>query len=212
MTKVLIAEDHQFIISALKMMFKSRDDIEVVGEVTAPNDVLAAYTDLKPDVVVLDISFRGYDQTGLDVIKELKSFDPNTRIVILSQHDQEMVIKDAYRFGALAYVLKNDANQAIFPAIDAAMSGELYYSPEVSAKLAGLQISGSSFEQLLTKEEVEYFKRFAVLEKVESISEEMKVAPRTVRAIRSRIKEKLGIETEFELLKKAKEFGLLDTL
>lgn len=196
--RVLIADDHPLIIFGLTPALADRD-IEVSARVTEAEEVVSKFTESRPDVVVLDIRF-GNGPTGFDIARELLRRFHAARIVFYSQFDQDETIAEAYRVGGRAFVPKNAAPAVLAEAIKKAHTGEIYFMPKIAERLAliGLR-GGESPQSKLEPRELEVFRMMARGLTNAEIAERLHVTARTVSAISSVVKDKLGITRQADM-------------
>jgi two-component system invasion response regulator UvrY len=196
--RVLIADDHPLIMVGLTSALEGRD-IKVAACVTEANEVVSNYSESKPDVVVLDIRF-GAGPTGFDVAADLLRRFPAARIVFYSQFDQDETIAEAYRIGGRAFVPKNAAPTVLADAIKKAHAGEIYFLPKIAERLALIGLKADESPQSrLEPRELEVFRMMAQGLTNAEIAEKLHVTARTVSAISSAVKDKLGLSRQAEI-------------
>ena len=196
--RVLIADDHPLIIFGLTSALAGKD-IQVAERVTEAKAVVSKYSESKPDVVVLDIRF-GSGPTGFDVAAELLRRFPAARIVFYSQFDQDETIAEAYRIGGRAFVPKNAAPTVLADAIKRANAGEIYFLPKIAERLALIGLKADESPQSkLEPRELEVFRMMARGLTNAEIAEKLHVTARTVSAISSAVKDKLGLSRQAEI-------------
>lgn len=196
--RVILADDHELLRAGFSAALIEHD-IEVVGTTGVAEEVLDRYEHCRPDVVVLDILFQGR-QTGLNVIRRLMEDHPLARVVVLSQFDQDSLIKEAYNAGALAFVPKASDTNHLVEAIRKAACGQIYFIPEISDRLALMTARPErSPTEVLSKRELETFILLANGRKMEEIASELGITTRTVANLSQLIKKKLGVSRGTEL-------------
>ena len=134
--RVVLADDHEIVRNGLKTLIKYEDDLEVVGEVSNGLDAINTVKKLIPDILILDLVMPGMN--GLEVIGKVVKSNPVTGIVILSMHNNEGYVFEAFRSGAKAYVLKDNTADELVPAIRQVYSGKSYLGK--SLKLESFEI------------------------------------------------------------------------
>lgn len=207
--RVLIADDHPLIIEGLVAALR-RLGLRVVGQVEKAAEVIAKYTQARPDVLVLDVRF-GPGPTGLDVARELMALEPRARIVFYSQFDQDEVIREAYRLGGAAFITKNTPPETLARAINEAHAGKTYFLPEIAERLALLGVHGDqSPRAILEDREVEVFMLLAGGLTNNEIAERMNLSAKTIGAIGQAVKEKLGVQRATDMTRLAVRHGMLD--
>lgn len=196
--RVLLADDHALIMRGFAREL-AEYDVAVVGETKNPDEVLTKFEELNPDVIVLDIRF-GEQFSGFEAARTVLAKYPNARIIFLSQFDQDSVIKEAYKIGAKAFIMKVSDSELLAEAIQRAHLGECFFLPEVAEKLANLAIQGdSSPESKLDTRELEVFKAMALGLTNAEIVEQMSLSTKTISNVSLAIKDKLGTYRQADL-------------
>lgn len=207
--RVLLADDHPVIIEGLRAALV-RHDVEVVGQVECAQQVVSAYLEAKPDVLVLDVRF-GPGPTGLDVARSLRERAPAARIVFYSQFDQDEVIREAYRLGAAAFITKNTLPAELAAAIHAAANGKTYFLPAIAERLALLGLRGEESPRArLEARELDIFVQLATGATNNEIAERMGLSTKTISTIAQAVKEKLGVHRPAEITRLAMRYGLIE--
>jgi DNA-binding NarL/FixJ family response regulator len=211
--RVLVADDHMIVRTGIRHVLESESDIEVVGEAGSGSEAISLASELRPDVVVLDISMP--DQSGLEVAARLRSAVGATRVLILSMHDNAEYVLESVRAGAHGYLLKDTAATELRNAVRAVCRGESYFSPPVASRLTAAvrgehENSHSGLEQLTSRE------RQVLLGIVrghtnKQIAADLGISHRTVETHRESLMRKLHIHTVAELTRFAIESGLVQT-
>jgi DNA-binding NarL/FixJ family response regulator len=208
--KVLVADDHMIARTGIRHVLESEADFEVVGEAASGTEALALTLKLHPDVVVLDISMPGV--SGLEVAGRLRASSPETRILILSMHDQAEYVLESVRAGAHGYLLKDTAATELRDAIRAVCQGESYFSPPVASRLTaavrGDQAAQPGLDQL-TGREREVLLGIAQGRTNKEIAGELGISHRTVETHRESLMRKLQLRTVAELTRFALGAGLV---
>jgi two-component system, NarL family, invasion response regulator UvrY len=207
--RALIADDHPLIIEGLTMAL-GRQDIEVVAQATSGSQIVDAFAASTPDVVVLDLRF-GEGQTGLDVAKALVQRYPAARIVFYSQFDQDEVVREAYRAGALGFVPKSKPTEVLAEALRHVHSGKTHFIPEIAERLALMHLGhDDSPRTRLDARELEVFKRIALGQTNLQIAEDMGLSAKTVSNTSQAVKDKLGMHRPADLTRLAVKHGVID--
>ena len=182
----------------------------MIGEARTPDEAIKMYTELKPDVLVLDIRF-GETMTGIEAAKLLLKTNSDAKIVFLSQFDQNSLVKEAYRIGALSFVTKNSDRMHLATAVRLANEGETYFLPVVAERFASLALKGDTSPQgKLDNRELEIFtmvaRGFSNAEIAEGVGLSLKTVSNTIQAI----KLKLGLERPADMTLLAVKHGLIE--
>lgn len=210
--KLLIADDHIVLRSGLRMLIDAQSDMEVVGEADNGTQVLVLAESLQPDLILLDLSMPGLG--GLETLPLLKKVVPQTRILILTMHDDESYLRQALRDGASGYVLKRAADTELLSAIRAVMRNEVYVHPSLTRALLDDILPESSVNSAdpwdaLSEREREVLLRVARGFTSSRIAEQLNLSPKTVDTYRARGMEKLGLRSRAALVQHALSHGLL---
>jgi two-component system response regulator NreC len=211
--RVLIADDHAIVREGAWRLLNAQPDMEVVGEAQDGREVLPKALELKPDVVVLDISMPGL--TGLDLVPMLRQSLPATQIAVLSVHNKEAFVQQILHSGALAYVLKTSPTADLLAAIRAVHQGEYYLSAKVRAEVIGsylrqpLNDQGQSGYAKLSEREQQVFRLVAKGHTNRETADILFLSPRTVEKYRAQAMQKLGLKDLVEVIHYAIEHGIV---
>ncbi|MDR3718176.1 MAG: response regulator transcription factor [Bryobacteraceae bacterium] len=212
-TRVLIADDHPLIRSGLRALLGREKEFEVVGEAADGYQALELVEQLKPDVVMLDISMPRLN--GIDVAKKISETTPSTRIIIVSIHSDESYVLRALKAGAKGYLLKASPEGDILNAVRAVAAGQAYLSPEMSRLLVEEYVREMRYRgvedsyDLLSIREKEILQLLASGTSNRDIAEMIHVSVATVETHRTNIFQKLGIHSLPELILYAVRKSLL---
>jgi len=205
--KILIVDDHPVVREGLSAHIATQDGLEVCGEAEDIVDAFAVLAKTNPDVAIIDIALK--TGSGLELIKRIVAKDKAIRIVVWSMYPENLYAERALRAGAMAYLHKGRATAEILKAIKAVLSGRIYLSEDLSAKLLGRlvgttgNLADRSPVESLSDRELEVFKLTGRGLTTEQVSEQLHVSPKTVETYRARIKEKLGLDNFTELIQQA---------
>lgn len=212
-TRVLIADDHSLVRQGASQLVASQPDMEVVGEVDCGRDVVLRARELRPDIVVLDISMP--DLNGLDLIVVLRRASPASRIVVLSFHQELMMVRRALSSGAKGYVAKTAPVGELIDAIRAVSLGKAYLSSHIDeAALDSIDdaTDGSpqsrSYDQL-TEREQQVFRLVVQGRTSQQIGELLCISSRTVEKHRAALLQKLGVKDTGGLIRCAVRLGVV---
>jgi DNA-binding NarL/FixJ family response regulator len=211
--RVLVADDHMIVRSGIRHVLESESGFEVVGEAESGGEALALTSELKPDVVVLDISMP--DQSGLEVAARIREDTGSARVLILSMHNNAEYVLESVRAGAHGYLLKDTAATDLREAIRAVCRGESYFSPPVASRLSaavrGEHESRHPELDLLTGRERDVLLGIARGRTNKEIAAELGISHRTVESHRESLMRKLQIRTVAELTRFAIGAGIVPT-
>jgi len=210
MIKVLLADDHAVVRTGFRLLLQSQPDINVVAEAQSGEAACQMYAELTPDVVVMDLGMPGMG--GLEAMRRIRARNPAARVLALSAHDDPMHARRALREGALGFLSKRSAPEALIEAISAIAAGRRYIDPALAQKLALAEIEGaarSPIEQL-SEREFEVFIRLAGGATVQKIADDLKLSASTIGTHLYNIKQKLGVVNQSELTLLAIRHGLIE--
>ena len=169
--------------------------VEVVAEFDSGEQACAEYARIKPDVVVLDLSMQGMG--GLEALRRLLAQDDKARILVLSAHEDTAHPRRALRAGALGYLTKRSAPDALISAVKAVAAGEAYVDAPTARALAMAQVRGeSSPADMLSEREFSVFIQLAQGKSVAQIADDLKVSSSTVGTHLYHVKQKLGASNQ----------------
>jgi two-component system response regulator NreC len=212
-TRVLIADDHPLIRSGLRALLSRESEFEVVGEAADGYQALELVEQLKPDVVMLDVSMPRLN--GIDVAQKISEKTPSTRIIIVSIHSDEGYVLRALKAGAKGYLLKASPEGDILNAVRAVAAGQAYLSPEISRLLVEEYVREMRFRgvedsyDLLSIREKEILQLLASGATNRQVAEMIHVSVATVETHRTNVFQKIGVHSLPELILYAVRKGLL---
>lgn len=206
--RVLLADDHAIVLEGLKRLLDP--EFNVVGTVERTEDLLEVAREVTPDVVLLDISMPG--SSGLDMARQLKSALPTVKILFVTMTAEPVYISEAFRSGALGYVLKQSAASELVSAIRTVMANRRYLSPlltpEVRDAVETQGMASEGFTDKLTSRQVEVLSLLSNGYPTKAIAEKLGISVKTVEFHKSNIVQKLGLHTTSELTKYALTHGI----
>jgi len=208
--RVLVVDDHSVVRSGLRRVLDAEDDIETVAE--APNANRAVFEAMahKPDVILLDVTMP--DQSGVDVLPTLLESVPETRVLMLSMHDDPGYVRAAFEAGASGYVLKEAADTEVVAAVRAVASGESYVHPALGAKMVAAEAEARRRAESdpLSEREREVLRLLALGHTNQEIAGMLYISVRTAETHRAHIMRKLRLSSRAELVRYALDSGLID--
>ncbi len=211
--RVLLAEDHTIVRKGLRSLLDAEADIEVVGEAEDGRQAVEKAQQLRPDIVLMDITMPGLN--GLEATRQLKKYCPEVKVVALTVHTNEEYILQVLRAGADGYLVKQAAVEELILAIQAVCRGDSFLSPSISRKVieeysrrAEASAPEDNYEQL-TGREREVLQLVAEGRSNREIAETLHVAVKTVEAHRSNLMDKLDIHNTADLTRYALRKGVI---
>ena len=206
--RVLVADDHAIVRTGIRHVLETEPGFTVVAEASNGAEALALAIELSPDVAVLDISMPGL--SGLQTATELRRRTPETRILMLSMHDNAEYVLESLRAGVHGYLLKDSAAAELGTAIRAVCRGESFFSPPVARQLSAV-VRGERAGTLdqLTSRERQVLVGVAGGRTNKEIAQELGISHRTVESHRESLMRKLDVYTVAGLTKIALEEGLI---
>jgi DNA-binding NarL/FixJ family response regulator len=209
MIRVLIADDHGIVRSGLRMLLDRQPDIEVIGEADDGLGALSLAQRERPDVAVLDVSMPR--MTGLQAAAEVRSHCPDTRVLLLSMHDEERYFFEGLEAGAAGYVLKRAADTDLIDAVRTVADGRTFLSGSAQQALMSEWLDGGREpEDPLTPREQEVVKLIAEAYTNKQIADTLGLAEKTVESHRANVLSKLGMRDRVELVRYAIRRGLVE--
>lgn len=215
--KILIADDHPFIRSGILTMLQKVKDFEIVGEAEDGEQAIEKTEELSPEVVIIDISMPKL--TGIEATKVIKERFPETKMLVLSMHEDEQYVLEILKSGANGYILKTAGKDELVTAIRVVAGGDDFYSPKISKMMIDKYLAitssddttdfGDSQDILLTKREKEILRLIAAGLTAKKISEQLFISPRTVDTHRTNLMRKLDIKNTAGLVRFAIENNIL---
>jgi DNA-binding NarL/FixJ family response regulator len=205
-TRVLLADDHTMICAGLAKLLEPQ--YEVVGSVEDGRALLKAAEELKPDVVLLDVGMPLMN--GLDAARELKKRMPHIKMIFLTMESDSYIAAEAFRAGASAYLLKTSRPAELLQAVQDAVRGVSYVTPQIRRGMENRFIRdprGGAKKQL-TGRQREVLQMLAEGRSMKEIAYILEIAHRTVRFHKYQIMEELGITTNSDLVKYAMRHGM----
>nr|WP_320131032.1 response regulator transcription factor [uncultured Holophaga sp.] len=211
MTTILIADDHRVVREGLRTLLAQEPDLDVVGEASDGNEVLALAGTLNPDVVIMDIAMPGLN--GIEATKAIVAERPGMRVVALSMYADRRFVTQILRAGAMGYVLKEAAFEELARAIRTVVGGKPFLSPSVAGFVVEefvQQVSPTPEKSLalLTAREQEVLKLLAEGRRAREIAQELNIGQKTVEAHRQNLMNKLDLHSIAELTRFAIREGL----
>src|SRR4029077_6917929 len=209
--KVLIADDHELIRQGVRSILRSDRNALIVGEAVTGLQAVDQSQRLNPDVVIMDIVMPELD--GIEATRRIRNANPKTRVIVLSMHDSEIMVRKVLNAGASGYVLKSELAKKLKTALQAVSRGNRYLSDHISEVLMNRYLQETTPDDesplCLTNRELEVSRLLSLGKSSKEIGEILKITARTVDTHRANIMRKLNVHSVTELLHKHSQISSL---
>jgi DNA-binding NarL/FixJ family response regulator len=205
-TKVLIVDDHPIFRMGMAELLNQEEDFVVCGLAEDISSARKAIAENPPDLLIVDITLAG--DNGLELVKELSAGKKFLPILVLSMHDEQVWAERAIRAGARGYIMKKEASDHVISALRNIQVGRIHVSADIMARLLDrLQtrpaLAAAPTIDLLTDRELEVFRLIGAGLSTREIALRMKLGVKTIGTYRDRVKQKLGLKSAAELVRRA---------
>lgn len=210
MIRVLLVDDHAVVRTGFRLLLSAVAEVSVVAEADSGEAACQRYQELEPDVVIMDLAMPGMG--GLEALRRIRARDPHAQVLALSAHDDPMHARRALREGALGFLSKRSAPEALIEAVTTVAAGRRYIDTSLAQKLALADVEGAAKSPVerLSEREFEVFIRLARGETVQGIADDLKLSASTVGTHLYNVKQKLGVVNQSELTLLAIRHGLIE--
>jgi two-component system response regulator NreC len=212
--RLLVADDHKIFRQGIKKLLEEEADLQVVGEAADGRDAVKKATELKPDLVLMDIAMANLN--GLEATKQIKKVLPDTKVIMVTMHKNEEYILQSFQAGASGFILKEGAVEELVHAIRSIHQDKSFLSPTISKTLIDAYLrkmetgkTETPFD-LLTDREREVLQLIAEGYTNREVAKALFISVKTVEAHRAHIMQKLNIHDVAKLVKYAIQKGLVD--
>jgi len=204
--RILLVDDHPIVREGLVQLVNQCADLVVCGEAGGTNEALEALGRLRPDLAIVDISFKGSD--GLELIKQASTRWPTLPMLVLSMHSEELYAERVLRAGARGYIMKQEAASSVLTAIRQVLGGNVYLSAAMRARLLRHLVDGEARRgpgplDGLSDRELTILRLIGRGHTTRQIAEQLDLSVRTVASHRDRVRRKLGLRSGAELVQYA---------
>ena len=212
--RVFLVDDHIIFLEGLARLLSDEPMIRIVGTAIDGRKAVDEIGDLKPDVVLMDISMPNLN--GIEASRLIKTASPNTKVLILSMHESEPYLRRVLEAGAVGYLLKEATADEVIMAIKKTHRGGSYLSPSMSRKLihdyleTRKRVQGEEIEPVLTGREREILQLLAEGNSQQAIARSLSLSPLTVRTHRRHIMKKLKFRHITDLVRYAIRMGIIE--
>jgi DNA-binding NarL/FixJ family response regulator len=209
--RIMVVDDHPMTRNGIADWIRCEQDLRVCAEAQNAEQALEAVSKSNPDLVLTDITLPG--KSGLELIKDLRAMQPDLPILVISMHDESLYAERVLRAGARGYIMKHEGGDDIIRAIRQVLSGKLYVSEQMSARIlegvSGRQpATQCSAIKQLTDRELEIFQLIGQGLSTQEIANKLHLSAKTVHAHRASIKDKLEIKSVTELISYAARWAV----
>jgi DNA-binding NarL/FixJ family response regulator len=209
--RILLADDHKMVREGLRLLIDSQPDMRVVGEAANGREVLQRARELKPDLVVMDLSMP--ELNGLQATERLKAEAPEIKVVAITANEDESYLRQLCKVGAVGYVLKRSAGDELVKAIGLVAKGGVYFEAALASKALAKQMTGGKSETgtvELSEREKEVLVMLAWGYSNKEIAGQLVLSVKTVETYKVRVGEKLGLRSRTEMVQYALRQGWLN--
>jgi two-component system, NarL family, invasion response regulator UvrY len=205
---VLLVDDHAVVREGYRRLLERSSGIAVIGEAASAGEAYQSFCQLRPDVVVMDISLP--DVSGIEAMRRLLQREARARVLIFSIHEEPIFPTRAFEAGARGYVTKASAPDVLVGAVRAVAAGDIFLSPDVAQTLALHNVlKRDDMLRLLSDREFEILRLLALGHSLRDIAGKLSLNYKTVANYQSTIRQKLSIDNSAQLIRIATENGLL---
>jgi DNA-binding NarL/FixJ family response regulator len=211
--RIVIAEDHRILREGLRSLLSSNPDLEVVGEADNGRDAIRCVDELRPDLILMDLSMP--KMNGLDAIAEVKNRRPDIKLLVLTVHKAEEYVFESLKAGADGYLLKDATHEELMLAVGNILDGKRYISPGISGKLIEQYLEGKRLSksdlplEIITRRERQILKLIGEGHKNKEIADYLCISVKTVEKHRANLMKKLDLHSASALTAFAMEKGLI---
>ncbi|MFC0603466.1 response regulator [Winogradskyella pulchriflava] len=204
--KILICEDHQIVIDGLISIFKNQPDYTVLDYVKNGNDVLPTIKLKTPDVLLLDLNLP--NKNGLDILKDVKNFNSNIKVIVLTMYNKESIINKVKQYNGDGFLLKNCSSDDLLRALDCVFETKVFYRGK-GVKTNVKETDGFLDKIKITRREKEIILELVKGNNVPQIAKNLFISTYTVETHKKNIFKKLNIHNSIDLIKLVNEKQLL---
>jgi DNA-binding NarL/FixJ family response regulator len=207
-TTIVLVDDHAVVRAGVRRLLEQEPLFEVIGEAESGEKAYQIFGELKPDVMVIDLSMPGMG--GLEGIRRILMRYEKAKILVLSMHEDLSFANQALKLGAKGYLTKNTLADDLVKSIETVTQGDVFLSDEIAKKMAMQSISGNQDPiHELSAREFEIFRLLAEGLDIDAIASTLNISSKTVSNYQTMIKQKLHINTPIELIRYAIKVGVI---
>lgn len=211
--KVAIADDHALFRAGVKTALSAKKDVELIAEADNGMQLLNLLKHIEPDVILLDIQMPIMD--GIQTLPEIRKIRPEAKVIVLSMHNDHSMISKLMEIGANSYLTKNSDSETIYQAIRTCFEQEFFFNELTNkALLTGLRTKRNDVAGVqdvnLSDKEMRVLKLMCEEKTTKEIADIVEISPRTVEAIRDKLKTKTGAKSMAGLVMYAVKNGIIE--
>ena len=207
-TTIVLVDDHAVVRAGVRRLLEQEPLFEVIGEADSGEKAYQIFGELKPDVMVMDLSMPGMG--GLEGIRRILMRYEKAKILVLSMHEDLSFANQALKLGVKGYLTKNTLADDLVKSIETVTQGDVFLSDEIAKKMAMQSISGNQDPvHELSAREFEIFRLLAEGLDIDAIASTLNISSKTVSNYQTMIKQKLDINTPIELIRYAIKVGVI---
>lgn len=204
----MLVDDHAVVREGYRSVLQKQQGLQVIAEASDGAEAYRLFKQAKPDLVIMDVTMPGIG--GIEAIRRIRQWDRDARILVFTMHENTGFAVQAIRAGARGYVTKSSPPEVLVQAARDVLAGHMAVSPDIAHELALGRLAGETVAaDVLTAREFEVLQMLLAERNTDEIAEALHLSPKTVANLHSIIKDKLGVETDIELVRLALRQGLL---
>lgn len=207
-SRVLVADDHPLVVSALSSLISNEEELEVVGQVGSFSELWEALQEASPDVLVLDIGMPGGN--AVDALRRIGKRHSDVRVLVLSGFPEEEFVVRMIDAGADGYVKKESDPATLIDAVRRVARGDMFVSAEGAVALARAAAGRGADHESLSDRELQVLRLLGEGLSVTEIAAKLFLSPKTVSTYRARLMEKMGLSSTAEIIRYAVRRGLVE--
>ncbi len=209
---IFLADDHEVLREGLKRLIDEQPDMEVVGEASNGRSTCQQVKNLRPEVVVMDVSMP--DMNGVQATKRIRQECPDVKVMALTAHEEQAYLRQLLQAGASGYVLKRAASKELIHAIRVVAAGQVYLDPSVAGQVVSSFVGRKSEQSAtgggdLSERETEVLRLIALGHSNKEIAAQLDISVKTVETYKTRLMEKLDLHSRADIVRYALRQGWL---
>jgi DNA-binding NarL/FixJ family response regulator len=203
-SRIFIVDDHTMFREGLRQLIDREPEFTVCGDAADAPEAMRNISELKPDLVIVDISLAG--TSGIDLIKNIRENHEELPVLVVSMHEESLYAERALRAGAMGYVMKQEPAKTVKAAIRKVLGGNMHLSEKMATSMLARFMHGDQAGQpaspieTLSDRELEVFRMLGQGKGIRQIAEELELSIATINSFRTRIKEKMNLKTSTEVM------------